>query len=134
MTLFLQQVFSIVQTYTLFVMAYVSFPVFSAKLPACVYFVIGVLCVCVHFRWSWQMWSLALPMLTFPHLLQIYLTLLHQSEQINVLGWCVRVCVCACMCEGLHVLHVCVCVLVLHVCVCLHVLHVCVCVHGPLMC
>ena len=41
------------------------------------------------------MWSLPLLMLKFPHLLQIYLTLLHQSEQINVLGLCV--CVCACM-------------------------------------
>ena len=116
-----------------------QFPVFSAKLPACVYFVIGVLCVCVHFRWSWQMWSLALPMLTFPHLLQIYLTLLHQSEQINVLGWCV--CVCACMRECLHVLHVCVyvymccmCVYVYMCCMCVYVYMCCMCVYVYMCC
>ena len=52
------------------------------------------------------MWSLPLLMLKFPHLLQIYLTLLHQSEQINVLGLCVcvraclRVCMRMCTCAA----------------------------------
>ena len=67
--------------------------------------------------------SLTLLMLKSPHLLQTFLTLLLQSEQLSILGRCVLyVRACACVCAHVHV--VCYIYVCVYVCIC-----VCVCVH-----